>query len=410
MKRVAARDDLPAPVESSASPAGGGVLGWLMAEGRLIAETAEFIDAYCTRLIQSGLPLVRSTLHTRTLHPQVRATIWLWRRGLGGTQTDAEHGIETTAAYLRSPLRPLYEDGAAMMRRRLVGPDAQIDFPVLEEVRATGATDYLALPLCSVEGVTSAVTYATDRPEGFISAEVSMLESLSPALAMAIEIQAKRRILTTLLDIYLGHDAGLRVLAGTIRRGDMQRIYAVLWYCDLRGFTRLSEKLPPDELIETLNAFFECMGGAVEAESGDILKFIGDGMLAIFPVGEFEYCDNVATRAYRAAEDALRRLDALNTERRRAGQPSLKCGIVLHVGDVIFGNIGAPRRLDFTVIGPAVNLAARIEALCAELGRRLLVSATFARFARAPLVSLGAYPLKGLTEPQEVFAPAEGGG
>jgi adenylate cyclase len=184
-----------------------------------------------------------------------------------------------------------------MMRRRLVGPDAQIDFPVLEEVRATGATDYLALPLCSVEGVTSAVTYATDRPEGFISAEVSMLESLSPALAMAIEIQAKRRILTTLLDIYLGHDAGLRVLAGTIRRGDMQRIYAVLWYCDLRGFTRLSEKLPPDELIETLNAFFECMGGAVEAESGDILKFIGDGMLAIFPVGEFEYCDNVATIA-----------------------------------------------------------------------------------------------------------------
>ena len=297
-----------------------------------------------------------------------------------------------------------------MMRRRLVGPDAQIDFPVLEEVLATGATDYLALPLCSVEGVTSAVTYATDRPEGFISAEVSMLESLSPALAMAIEIQAKRRILTTLLDIYLGHDAGLRVLAGTIRRGDMQRIYAVLWYCDLRGFTRLSEKLPPDELIETLNAFFECMGGAVEAESGDILKFIGDGMLAIFPVGEFDYCENVATRAYRAAEDALRRLDALNTERRRAGQPSLKCGIVLHVGDVIFGNIGAPRRLDFTVIGPAVNLAARIEALCAELGRRLLVSATFSRFARAPLVSLGAYPLKGLTEPQEVFAPAEGGG
>jgi adenylate cyclase len=335
----------------------------------------------------------------------VRATIWLWRRGERGAQLDREHGVEITAAYLQSPIRVIY-DGAGAVRRRLEGSGAELDFPVLEEIRALGATDYVVLPVRFTGGVTSAATFATDRPGGFTTAELTCLDRLLPYLAMVLENQAKTRVLTTLLDTYLGHHAGRRVLSGTIRRGDTQRIHAILWYCDLRGSTQLAERLEADELIETLNAFFSSMGGPVEEAGGDILKFIGDAVLAIFPVEELDYCSTIAARALRSAEEALSRLNALNEARRDAGQAPLTCGIALHMGDVIFGNIGAPTRLDFTVIGPAVNTAARIESLSKQLGETLLISDSVARHIGRPLRSCGAHRLRGLAEPVEIFAPA----
>jgi adenylate cyclase len=376
---------------------------WILADGRLIPGTAEFIEELARTLIRQGMPLLRMTLHTRTLHPQVRATIWLWLRGERGTQLDREHGVEITAAYLQSPIRVIYE-GAGAVRRRLEEPRPELDFPVLEEIRAVGATDYVALPVRFTGGVTAAATFATDRPGGFATAELACLDQLMPYIAMVLENQAKTRVLTTLLDTYLGHHAGRRVLAGTIRRGDTQRIHAVLWYCDLRGFTQLAERLDTDELIETLNAFFSSIGGPVEDAEGDILKFIGDAILAIFPVEELDYCHAVAARALRSAEEAQGRLAALNQVRQDAGQPPLSCGIALHIGDVVFGNIGAPTRLDFTVIGPAVNTAARIERLCKELGEPLLISATLAAYIRRPLRSRGAHLLRGIADPLEVFA------
>jgi adenylate cyclase len=374
-----------------------------LSEGRLVPGTSEFIEELAQALVAAGLPLLRATLHTRTLHPEVLATIWLWRRGEHGTQIDRYHGVENTAAFLESPVRLIYE-GAGAVRRRLENPGPDPEFPVLDEVRALGASDYVALPVRFTGAVTAVATFATDRPGGFTAAELAGLDSLTPYLAMVLEIQARTRVLDTLLDTYLGHHAGRRVLAGTIRRGDVERIYAVLWYCDLRGSTELSQRVSGDELIETLNAFFSCMGGAVEDAGGDILKFIGDALLAIFPVGDLDYCPAVATRAVKAADDALARLGQLNRARQEAGQGALSCGIALHIGDAVFGNIGAPRRLDFTVIGQAVNCVARIETLCASLGEPVLVSADLARFLHRPLRSRGMHALRGIEHPVEVLA------
>ncbi|MCI0430227.1 MAG: adenylate/guanylate cyclase domain-containing protein, partial [Rhodospirillales bacterium] len=287
------------------------VRDWILSEGRLIPGTAEFLEELGHVLIESGVPLIRASLHTRTLHPQVRAIIWLWRKGERGTRLDREHGVETTAAYLQSPIRVIYE-GAGAVRRRLKGPGENLDFPVLHEVKALGATDYVAMPVRFTGGVTAAATFATDSPGGFTAAELGCLDRLMPYLAPVLEVQAQGRVLTTLLDTYLGHHAGRRVLAGTIRRGDAQRIYAVLWYCDLRNSTELAERLEPDQFIEALNAFFAAMGGSIETAGGDILKFIGDAMLAIFPIEELEYCHVKARRALAAAAEAQARLAALN--------------------------------------------------------------------------------------------------
>ncbi|HXV25395.1 MAG TPA: adenylate/guanylate cyclase domain-containing protein [Alphaproteobacteria bacterium] len=382
----------------------GAVREWILQEGRLIPDTAEFLEELGQTLIRAGIPLIRATLHTRTLHPQVLATIWLWRRGERGSRLDREHGIEVTEAYLQSPVRVIYE-GAGAVRRRLDGAEEELDFPVLREVKALGASDYVALPLRFTGGVTAVATFATDRAGGFTSAELAALDRLMPYVALVLEVQAKTRVLTTLLDIYLGHDAGRRVLAGTIRRGDAQRIYAVLWYCDLRNSTELAQQLDPTLLIETLNTFFAAMGGAVESAGGDILKFIGDAMLAIFPIEELDYCHVKAKRALAAGAAAQARLAAINEARREAGERPLACGIALHVGDVYFGNVGAPTRLDFTVIGQAVNCATRIEDLCKQLGEPLLISGDLARHIDRPLRSRGAHLLRGIADPVEVFAP-----
>ena len=379
------------------------VLNWIVSEGRLIPFTAEFLEELGNALIAAGVPLLRATLHTRTLHPQVLATIWLWRRGEHGTQLDREHGVEITAAYLQSPIRVIYE-GASAVRRRLEGPAEELDYPVLREVKELGASDYVALPVRFTGGVTAAATFATDRPGGFTTADLACLDRLMLHIAPVLEVQAKSRVLTTLLDTYLGRHAGRRVLAGTIRRGDAEPIYAVLWYCDLRGSTELAQVLEPGELIETLNAFFAAVGGPVESAGGDILKFIGDAILAIFPIEELEYCHVKARHAIAAAAEAQARLAALNEARREAGQRPLTCGIALHVGTVYFGNVGAPARLDFTVIGQAVNCAARIEGLCKELGEPLLISGELARHVDRPLRPRGAHLLRGIPDPVEVFA------
>ncbi|HEX6102868.1 MAG TPA: adenylate/guanylate cyclase domain-containing protein [Alphaproteobacteria bacterium] len=380
-----------------------GVRNWILADGRLIPSTAEFLEEFGQALNRAGIPLFRATLHVRTLHPQLLATMWVWRRGERGSQIDREHGIEITAAYLQSPIRVIYE-GAGAVRRRLEVTDEEFDFPVLREIKALGATDYVVLPVRFTGGVTAAATFATDRPGGFTTAHLACLDRLMPYIALVLEVQAKSRVLTTLLDTYLGHHAGRRVLAGTIRRGDAEPIHAVLWYCDLRGSTELAQRLEPVALIETLNVFFATVGGAVEGAGGDILKFIGDAMLAIFPVEELEYCHVKARRALAAAGEAQARLAALNEARRESGEQPLACGIALHVGDVYFGNIGAPTRLDFTVIGQAVNCAARIEGLCKELREPLLISGDLAKQIDQPLRSRGAHRLRGIAEPVEVFA------
>jgi adenylate cyclase len=264
-------------------------------------------------------------------------------------------------------------------------------------------TDYIALPVPLSYGRKNVIMVATDRPGGFHDGELARLRGLLPLLSLVLEVKETKRILRTLLDVYLGHDAGRRVLGGLIKRGDGITLAAALWYCDLRGFTAMAETLPRDATIALLNDYFECMVGPVQQHGGEVLKFIGDAMLAIFPIADDLDRDRACHAALAAAEAALADLAQLNDRRRAAGRATLEIGIALHMGAVTYGNIGGPERLDFTVVGPAVNLVTRLEGLCSELGRPLLASARFASPCGSKLVSLGRYRLRSFAEEHEVF-------
>jgi len=375
---------------------------WLLTEGRRITDGATFFARLCERLLAAGLPLCRATVGVRVLHPQLFAVNFVWRRGAEIERIDRVHGTEMTSTYLDSPIRVLYE-GAAALRRRLEGPDAQLDFPILKELRAEGATDYVAMAMPDMEGQPASVTWASDRPGGFSTADLTLLWDILPILSLNIELRKVRRLAGNVLDFYLGHQTGRRVLQGAIKRGELETIHAALWYSDLRGFTAMSDTLPFDELIELLNAYFEAVAEPVMARGGEVLKFIGDAMLAIFPLGPARGDEGVRL-AMEAAEEALRNVQRVNEARAAESKRTFRLGIALHVGDVGYGNIGAPTRLDFTVIGQAVNKVVRIEALSKALDRPLLVSSEFARRSTQPLVSLGFHPLRGIANPEEIFA------
>ena len=389
----------------AAGGAGGAIAGWLLEHGRRIAAPEELLDQLCQRLIDQGVPIDRVGLHSRTLHPQVSGTRVLWRRGVQRIEETAYRRDDESLgeAYRTSPLKAVY-DGGRPIRRRLEGPEAVLDFPVLAELRDEGLTDYLVMPLISIDSeVRSLTSWGSRRPGGFGELDIATIAGVLPAFAALAEIHERRRMTSTLLDTYLGSDAGRRVLGGQIQRGDGVTIAAALWFCDLRDFTSLSDELPGDAVIALLNDYFGCMAGPVQARGGEVLKFIGDAMLAIFPIRDDLDRDRACNTALAAAIAALAGLDALNAERSGQQKPPLRIGLALHTGSVMYGNIGAPNRLDFTVIGPAVNLVTRIESLCKPLGHRLLASARFASPCGSQLVSIGRHALKGIAEPQQIF-------
>ena len=376
---------------------------WLLRDARDLADTRSVIGELCQRLLATGFPLSRLFLSIRTLHPQVATIGYRWRRGESlPSETPREHGIDREDVYLRSPIK-LIHDGASEVRRRLADLAAPREFPILDELAAEGVTDYLLVPLRFSSQRVNAVSIATDRPGGFSNAEIARFKDLTPLLALVLEIKETQRIASTLLDTYLGHDAGRRVLGGLVQRGDGITLAAALWYCDLRSFTATTETLPRDQIIALLNDYFACMVGAVHRHGGEVLKFIGDAMLAIFPIADDLDRDRACLAALAAAEDALADLDDLNEQRRADGKAILEADIALHSGAVMYGNIGAPDRLDFTAIGTAVNLVTRLERMCEELGQRLLASARFASPCGSKLVSVGHYRLRGFSEPQEIF-------
>ncbi len=280
-----------------------------------------------------------------------------------------------------------------------------MDFPVLAEFKQAGGTDYIAMPLKYSSGAINCITWASDRAGGFTEAEVDGLTEIAEALAIIVELQSTRRIASQLMDTYVGHRTGERVLSGAITRGATQTIHAVIWFCDLRGFTALADSLPLDRLVAMLNDYFEAIVTAVVGEGGEALKFMGDGLLAIFELNTTDDAPARCAAALRAATVASEKIAARNLDRRAAGEPEIRFGLALHLGEVTYGNIGAPKRLDFTVIGPAVNHAARLEKIASELGRHVVTSASFAAAAQSSFESLGMHHLRGVTEPQEVFAP-----
>ncbi len=388
-------------------PGAARVVAWMLHEGRGNTHMREFGDDMCRRVLDAGIPLWRAFCAIRTLHPEIAATAYVWRRGEGAAQRrTAVHGIAKTPAFTQSPLAEVTPTGRAV-RRRLEDPGVALDYPVLEEFRAEGGTDYVAMPMVFSSGEINSISWLTDRPGGFTDAEIAGLAEVAEMLTVLVEAQTHRRITRALLDTYVGHRTGERVLSGAIKRGDGETIRAVIWFCDLRGFTTLSDTLPRDQLLDLLNEYFEITVSAVAAEGGEVLKFIGDGMLAIFELREGDKVAQRCAAALRAARAMQAAVAARNPDRIAAGLAEIRYGLALHLGEVTYGNIGAPNRLDFTVIGPAVNHATRIEKLAGKLDRRVVTSASFAAAAQTPLMSLGTHSLPGVIEPQEVFTPPD---
>ena len=385
---------------------GGEVGRWVLIDGPQIDSEIELFDELCWRLVGDGVPLWRAGLHVGTLHPQIRGVGARWWRDRKVIENyRILHGSEETDEYKLSPIRRTVERGAPM-RRRLDGPVAE--FPLLERMRRAGATDYFALALNRTFRQFPAVAWATDRPGGFTDADIAKLEAINPALAAIVDTRAVRRISGNLLDTYLGPQAGRRILAGQIFRAQGERMRAVIMMTDMRNFTGLSDQLAGDEVIELLDEYFDAVVSPVEERKGEVLKFMGDGVLAIFPAEDDEDFAPSSLRALEAATEGLERLATVNQSRQARGVPELRIGIGLHLGEVIYGNVGATDRLDFTVIGPAVNLASRIEGLTKRLLRPLLTSSAFAEICPRPLVSLGFHPVRGLYNPEEVFGLPEG--
>jgi adenylate cyclase len=383
---------------------------WLMTQALGDTSMERLVAGCCTRLWSAGVPLQRVLIGYRTLHPLFTSVAHIWRHDAPlVTERHDERRPDAAAAFDRGPHGWMLRAGVSYLRRRLTGPDALLDFPVLRDLRDEGATDYLGFigPFVE-EGVDGILgSWTTDRESGFSEEDVGTLLRIQRRLAVACKVTIKDQIAHNVLATYLGAKASAEVLSGQIKRGDGHTLHTVLWYSDLRESTRLSEAMPVEEFFTLLNRYFECSAGAVLAEGGQVVLFIGDAVLGIFPVdtisasAEHDACAAAMAAARRIARDMAR----FNEERAGAGSDPLAFGLGLHIGDVKYGNIGVPERLQFDVIGPAVNEVVRLEGLAKTLGRQVLVSGAFARCLPLRWEALGRHELRGLGAPREVFAP-----
>ncbi len=371
----------------------------------------EILTALCERLAKAGLPLMRASIAHDLLDPTFGARGVRWLRDQGGVEEVFKRVDDAVVneSWIHSPFRALVEGGEERLRRRLDATHRRGEFPLLDALQDQGATDYVAFAtpvaenvrLGEGQGIVS--SWTTAAAGGFSDADIELLADMLPTLALAFMLLTANRIVRTAVTTYLGLDAGRRVLEGNIVRGRATPITAVVWYSDLVGFTRITDSIDPAALLELLNDYAEAQVESIEDNGGQVLKFIGDGMLAIFPDDDTTCA---CIRALDAAADQRRRIATLNGRRAAAHLPVTDTHLALHVGELLYGNVGSPRRLDFTVLGPAVNEAARMEALCGSLEQSVIVSTAFAEAsgaARSRLVSLGRYAMKGVARPQELF-------
>ena len=390
---------------------------WAVRQGLDGAPADVLLDGLCKRLVEAGVALSRVFAGMPTLHPQWGGYGYTWRRDLNAVEpAQFERGDEYDETVANSPFGYLIRQASEAaepwrhLRRRLAGPLVQFDFPNLAGHAAAGATDYFAevfrfgADSDPARGTGIGYSFTTDRAEGFTDDDLMLLQAVLPAASLAMMAHAGYTIAAGLLAAYLGADAGKRVHAGAVARGSVESIRAVLWYADIRGFTAIADAAPGLAVIEMLDQIFEILTASLRTRGGQVLKFMGDGMLAIFSFTDVAR-DETCGRALDAAVEAMRAIDALN-DARPAGKPVAAVDLALHLGEVLYGNVGATDRLDFTVIGPAVNEAARIEALCEPLGHKVLVSAEFADAVtnNRRLLPLGRHQLRGVREEREVYA------
>lgn len=396
------------------------VTDWLADAGLRNLSLDEIVDGFARRLNEAGVPVARAFVGMNTLHPMVRMRSLIWERATGlRVRYEFQH-VEVDAPILRqSPFLPMIRHGIAERRYDLTSPPPEQEVPVFDELRAAGMTEWLArvfqfgelAPADPERGVGElflVCSLTTDRPGGYSDAQVETIRALLPVFALAAKAQTMRTVYQGLLSAYLGQDPATRVLAGTVQRGEVQGVEAVLFFTDLRGFTALADTLPGRDLIALLDDCFDCMVRPLTARGGEVLKFMGDGLLAIFRIEDRPRAETCAM-ALAAAKEALALMTGLAQSRSTRSLPTPDLDIALHIGQVSYGNVGADARLDFTVIGPAVNEASRLERLCDTLDRHLVLSQSFAQAAdasRHELVSLGRHRLRGVREETELFGLA----
>ncbi|MCC7049014.1 MAG: adenylate/guanylate cyclase domain-containing protein [Alphaproteobacteria bacterium] len=383
---------------------------WLIAGALDGADEAGLLQGVCDRLVAAGMELWRGTAAIDSLHPTVEGHFYEWRRSKGkaGGQEYARSEVADDK-WLLSPFHHLLQSGQRRLRRRRGDDYRQGEFPILDDLFAEGVTDYLAyvVPFTDVARAGDAdalsSSWCSDRPEGFTDEQMAVLDRIVPTLALALRNRSIARSANNLVQVYLGRDAGTRVLHGQIERGKTESIRAVVWYSDLAGFTRIADTAPEDQIVPLLNDYADCQVRAIHRQRGQVLKFVGDGLLAIFRGGDDA---DACHRALDAASDAFKRLEEVNQARAGKTLPTTRFYLGLHLGTVLYGNIGSHDRLDFTVVGQAVNEASRIQALCKSLDRNVILSAAFAKAATRSdnrLLSLGRYGLRGVRQAQELF-------
>jgi adenylate cyclase len=377
------------------------IVDWLTDGARSAVTPVALLEQTCERLVAAGVPLSRAAGFVRTLHPDMYGRSFVWRPGAEVVVNSADFDIEESPEFKRSPIAVTYRT-AKELRYRLDDPDSR-RFPFLDDMRAEGATDYILLPLLFTDGSVHVSSWTTSHAEGFADPELDALRVMSRPFARLCEIFALRRTATTLLDTYVGNRAGERIWAGDIRRGHAETMQAAIWLSDLRGFTSLSDRLPPEIVVDILNQYFDCQVPAIRRHGGEILKFMGDGLLAVFPIArDGGNLGEVCSRVLEAAREARGNVDAMSYPSGEASE-RFRFGVALHIGGILFGNIGGMSRLDFTCIGPAVNLAARLEKIAGQLKRTVVASAAFAGVMTDGWTDLGEFPIAGFSRAQRVF-------
>lgn len=373
---------------------------WLVGAAKERRELGALFEVFCTELRRRGSVINRGSLGLEGLDPEVGGLRYVWEDEVVRHTSVLRAGVIQSASYLNSPMR-IVDETNKPFRQRIEGEQTM---PLLEELRQSGATDYAIFPMPFIDTTRSAViAYSTGSAAGFSDTELQALELATNLFGPYAERQVLRQIAVDLLDVYVGPHTGRRIIEGHVERGDVETIEAAIWLADLRGFTRRSENSAIKEVLKGLNAWLEAMVTPIHEHDGEVLKFIGDAVLAIFPTSPQRSGRAACEAALAAAEGACRQVDHVNQVRMEKGLSQLEFGLSLHFGEVAYGNIGAPRRLDFTVIGAAVNRASRLQDLTKQLHRRVVISGIFAGYIKGPLTPLGVHRLRDVAEPQNVY-------